>query len=441
MESAEGVGPEASKKGIGASAKSHAPEELGEPAFDEARSDPGSQSTGVTKSSERMLGQMHETKPAVEELGYPWPPKKEELEHLYLARRLSAMKISRVYGLKYPNPKSGESMILWYLRKFGIQRRDPAEHIRKITEEMVDAWVRRYEAGESLKAIAGESVVPVTVFNHLKRRGIQLRDKVEAQIKAVTKHQRKPFSEKDEERAYLSGFRAGDLNVVRHGRAVRVRTGTTHPWMATLFQELFHRYGYVHMYPKAAPHSGYEWNLESDLDGSFEFLMLELSEVPGEFANEPRLFHSFLAGFFDAEGSLYLHRKAWGSSFEMSITNTNVQLLTSITKILLRLNYYPKLVGQRHRSESPGWVHSRSPIWRIMMWRRSDVARLLREMPLRHNEKRIKRELALRFFEPIDAEAARSILSEWEKLLDEIEIGRNSFVEKARVAMSEQNLH
>jgi len=46
MESAEGIGPEASKKGIVASANSSAPDNLGEPAFDEARSDSGSQSTG-----------------------------------------------------------------------------------------------------------------------------------------------------------------------------------------------------------------------------------------------------------------------------------------------------------------------------------------------------------------------------------------------------------
>jgi hypothetical protein len=51
---------------------------------------------------------------------------------------------------------------------------------------MVDAWVVRYQNGESLKEIAGDVVSPVSVFNHLHRRGIQLRDKVDAQIKAVT---------------------------------------------------------------------------------------------------------------------------------------------------------------------------------------------------------------------------------------------------------------
>src|SRR2546425_969461 len=137
MESAEGVGPEASKKGIGASANSSAPEYLGEPAFDEARSDSGSQSTGVTKRSDEMQKQMEEGRTGTGNEGatYRWPPKREDLEKFYLAQRLSAMKISRLYGLKYPNPKSGESMVLWYLKKFGIKRRDPAEHIRNVSKD------------------------------------------------------------------------------------------------------------------------------------------------------------------------------------------------------------------------------------------------------------------------------------------------------------------
>src|SRR5207244_10468195 len=196
MESAEGIGPEASKKGIGASANSSAPEYPGEPAFDEARSDSGSQSTWVSKSSGMMKSQMEEsrTDEGNEEVLRAWPPKKEELEQLYLTQRLSAMKISRLYGLKYPNPKSGETMVLWYLKKYSIQRRDRAEHIRKVTEEMVDEWVKRYVQGESLKQVAGGEVSTVTVFLHLRKRGVQLRDKIEALIETNTKHRKTPFS-------------------------------------------------------------------------------------------------------------------------------------------------------------------------------------------------------------------------------------------------------
>jgi hypothetical protein len=101
--------------------------------------------------------------------GLAWPPKKEDLERLYLVEKLSAAKISERYGLigRYKTPKVAESTVLYHLKKSGIARRDPAEHIRKVTEQMEDEWVRRYEAGESLKDIAGGQVGPVTVWNHL----------------------------------------------------------------------------------------------------------------------------------------------------------------------------------------------------------------------------------------------------------------------------------
>ena len=392
----------------------------------------------MTKSSETMKSQMEEsrTDEGNEEVRRAWPAKKEELEQLYLTQRLSAMKISQLYGLKYPNPKSGETMVLWYLKKFGIKRRDSAEHIRKVSEEMVDQWVRRYVAGESLKQIAGDLVGSVTVFAHLKKRGVQLRDKVDAQIEAVTKHPRNPFSGDADERAYLVGFRVGDLDVVRHGRAVRVRTGTTHPKMAELFQQLFGRYGYVHAYARLAKWTGFEWNLEADLDGTFEFLLLGKSGVPPEFAAKPHLFYSFLAGFFDAEGSIYPHRKKWGTSFEIHISNVNFQLLTSIFRCLQRMNYDPKLELQNQQPERLGY-HQLGTIWRIRLWRHKEVARFLMELPLKHGERTAKKELALRFFESNDKETIRKLLSDWDRLREEIRSERVAFVEKARLARIE----
>lgn len=76
-----------------------------------------------------------------------WPPKKVDLERFYLVEKLSAARIAEVYGLKYKNPKVAESTILYQLKRNGIKRRDRAEHIRKVTDAMVDDWVRRYQAG------------------------------------------------------------------------------------------------------------------------------------------------------------------------------------------------------------------------------------------------------------------------------------------------------
>jgi len=156
-----------------------------------------------------------------------WPPTKQDLQRLYIDQKLSAGRIAKAYGVKYKNEKVAESTVLYQLKKNGIIRRDRADHVRKFTEAIVDEWVRRYKAGESLKQIAGNEISPVSIFLHLRKRGIQLRDKVEAQIAAVTKYERKPFHGDSAEKAYLMGLRYGDLDVVRHGRAIRVRVSTT----------------------------------------------------------------------------------------------------------------------------------------------------------------------------------------------------------------------
>jgi len=95
-----------------------------------------------------------------------WPPTKEDLLRLYVKQRLSARRIAKLNGLKYASEKTAESTVLYHLKRNGIERRDPVEHIRKVTEGMVDEWAKRYERGESMKQIAGSQVSPVTVFTH-----------------------------------------------------------------------------------------------------------------------------------------------------------------------------------------------------------------------------------------------------------------------------------
>ena len=145
------------------------------------------------------------------EANLTWPPIKEDLERLYLRDHLSAAKILDLYGLKYENPKCGETLILYHLKHEGIARRGAADHVRKVTEEMVDEWVRRYEAGESLKQIAGDEVGAPTVFVHLRKRGLKLRDKVEELIRLNTIYPKTAFDENASERGGSSRVRVGGL--------------------------------------------------------------------------------------------------------------------------------------------------------------------------------------------------------------------------------------
>jgi len=361
-----------------------------------------------------------------------WPPMKDDLERLYLVERLSAAKIAKVYGLKYKNPKVAESTVLYQLKRNGIRRRDAAHHLRKVSEEMVDKWITRYQAGESLKQIAGEEFSPVTVFLHLRKRGIKLRDKVEAQIQAVTKYERRPFQGDDNERAYLVGFTKGDCQVLQHGRAIRIRTSTTHPAMAELFANLFGCYGHVQVYPRESKLVGYEWSLEVDLDQSFKFLLQSLDVALKNFGRSPATFFAFLAGFFDAEGSIYFHKKNKGGAFEIAITNTNIPILVRIQRFLIFVGSYSKLETDDQDVNRLGY-EKEGQISNLRVWRFHDVVKLLKALQLRHAEKAIKQEIAISYHTSEDLETRAIARQRWVDTLRRIGEERDRFIEVARL--------
>ncbi len=361
--------------------------------------------------------------------GLAWPPAKEDLERLYLVDGLSAMKIANAYGLRYKSPKVAESTILYHLKRNGIRRRDAAEHVRKVTERMVDDWVWRYQAGESLNQIAGESVNPVTVWNHLRRRGMALRNKVEAQIRAVTKYERHPFNGDAIEKAYLMGLRYGDLHVVRHGRAIRVRVSTTHPAMAELFESLFSPYAHVSRYPRRAKLVDYEWTLECDLDNSFGFLLTRPTKEDLDTLT-PAQFDAFLAGFFDAEGTIYMHRKRYGAIFEVSISNTDLIVLDFIEEGLWRQGYHPR---QNHRIQNESRLGYLKPgkisILRLSI--QSEVCRLLSSMRLKHPEKIAKSAFVVHRVCSDGFGIGQDEIGDWERSILQVRENRDEFVNQA----------
>ena len=370
----------------------------------------------------------------------PWPPKKEDLEKLYLVEGLSAAKIAAVYGLsgRYKTPKVEESTILYHLKRNGIPRRDPAELARKVTAAMEDEWVEQYAAGSSLKQIAGDAVDPVTVWNHLRARGVVLRGKIEAQIRAVTKYERRPFDGNRIEKAYLMGLRYGDLHAVKHGRAIRVRVSTTHPAMADLFDSAFAHYGHVHRYPREAKLVGHEWTLECDLDASFEFL---LEKVAISVINSwPELeFVAFLAGLFDAEGSFHLHRKAKWYDPEASISNSDSSLLDAVAGRLTQLHFHAALRWRKQQNDRKG-ISGQSLMGRVEISRFLEAQRFANLVPIRHSEKLKRKELLLRVENGSSVEERLAIANKWKELSKQIDEEVQQFVQlaKQQLVTSEQ---
>jgi intein-encoded DNA endonuclease-like protein len=358
-----------------------------------------------------------------------WPPKKEDLERLYLEQRLSAAKIAKAYHLEYASPKTAESTVLYHVKRLGIERRDRAEHIRKVTEEMVDEWVRRYRGGESLKQIAGDGFVPVTVWNHLTRRGLVMRDKVEAQIAAVSKYKRSPFCGDGAERAYLVGLAMGDFDCRRHGRGIRVRVSTTHPAMMELFKTLFSPHGHVAEYSTRSPLTGFEWTLECDLDQSFAFLV-KPARGPADIPGLGPYFTQFLAGFFDAEGSIFYHKKSEYGGFELSISNLDKSLLGWIQGRLASMGLSPVVRASR-QSPQRGVKNGEDWIWRLSIWRLEEVQSFLRMIPMRHREKVLKMSIALESVRRDSIEHRKQLIEKWNALKDALKRERLACIELA----------
>jgi hypothetical protein len=97
-----------------------------------------------------------------------WPPRKEDLERMYIGLKTSAAKIAEAYGLKYASPKTAESTVFYHLERNGIARRDRADLVRKVTGATAAEWERRYRAGESYRESVAENEAPKVEWQRVR---------------------------------------------------------------------------------------------------------------------------------------------------------------------------------------------------------------------------------------------------------------------------------
>ena len=214
-----------------------------------------------------------------------------------------------------------------------------------------------------------------------------------------------------------------------HGRAVRIRSGTTHPEFVELFKSLFADNGHIRMYPKLAKVTPAEWNLEVDPNGSFEFLLEKNIDPVPEGIGDRRVLTSFLAGSLMLRDHCF-HKKEYSPSFELSISNANVELLNRLQELLAARDYHSKIY-----CDIKTMLTSRGPVeckvWKLTFTRFVEVKRLLMKLPLRHKEKVTKARIALSYMNfGLDLNSER-IPEVWQQYIDEIKRGCQSFIDEA----------
>ena len=137
-----------------------------------------------------------------------------------------------------------------------------------------------------------------------------------------TRYPRRDFSGKLAERAYLLGFRLGDLHVALTELSVVVKCTSTRAEQVDLFEALFGPYGHVYTStgtPDSERSLKAAVRMQVGLNRTFEFLVPKEDRVPEWVLAGDEAFYAYFAGYLDAEGYVktclprgYRHRAGAG---------------------------------------------------------------------------------------------------------------------------------
>lgn len=143
----------------------------------------------------------------------------------------------------------------------------------------------------------------VIIRAEMRELGIPTRSTSDARMR----YRKFDFSGNLVEKAYLIGFRLGDLNVYKRTQTsefIVVRCNTTQIVQVKLMENLFSKYGRVGVSP-----GKYSTNVNCYLNLSFEFLLPSDKRVPSWVEEDVQYGAAFIAGYIDAEGNFLLNQK------------------------------------------------------------------------------------------------------------------------------------
>lgn len=143
----------------------------------------------------------------------------------------------------------------------------------------------------------------MTVQARLKEFNISLRSPSASHMR----YRKFDFSEDLIEKAYLLGFRLGDLNAYttnKNSELIVVRCNTTQDVQIELIEKIFSKYGRV-----TASIGKHSTNVNCFLNKTFDFLLPKYKIMPTWLKKSNDITASFIAGYTDAEGNFILNQR------------------------------------------------------------------------------------------------------------------------------------
>lgn len=215
-------------------------------------------------------------------------PDKRYLYNLYINKKLSPYSIAPILKC---NPKTVRNWLVNY--GFPIRKKNLIKISKK---QLLNLYFNKRLSLKEIGDLFGYT--PSGIFGVFKRYGVKLRNGSQS---SKYHFLRFDFNENDSQKAYMIGFRLGDLHVRKSGEIIKVGGGTTKLDQVNLFKNLFRHYGVVYIGKQDKKGA---WHPEVGLNKSFSFLLPKHQRIPALIRNSKKLFLHFLAGYTDAEGNI-----------------------------------------------------------------------------------------------------------------------------------------
>lgn len=308
----------------------------------------------------------------------------DRLVELYVNQKLSTDAIAKEFGCNHVT-------VLNYLKKYNIPRRSKLGNRKAVSiekEAMFDLYKNKKFTQKQIAQQFGHSRFGIQRW--MKIYGIKSRGDSESH----TKYPKKNFSGDLLEKAYMTGFRLGDLNVYKIHELIQVRVSSTIQAQIQLFQDLFSPYGniYVRTYMRKATNQNVV-DAVVLLNQSFDFLLPKEDKIEDWILEKNKYFLSFLAGYSDAEGCILIRKSLHGNKilfagFELATYDKNI--LNQIGEGLVELGLvFPKPFITSKAGVDKRGVKRNKDCWRISIYRKSSLWKLLNwlEPLMRHQAK------------------------------------------------------
>jgi len=293
---------------------------------------------------------------------------KNDLEKLYLVDKFSTYKIADIFNCR-------SSTVYRYLKLYDIKTR-PLKKI-EITKDELDVLYNMEKKCLSEIAKIYKCCAP-TILRKMQKYGIKRREFSETS----TQYPKKDFDGDIVEKAYMIGFRLGDLRVRKDHNLIQAGCGTTKQAQVDLIKEVFGFFG--HFYVTNRNSLGV-MHADCSLNTSFSFLLPKHTQIPKWILRSKKNFLSFLAGYTDAEGNIGIDEN-----------RARFRVRTYDKKILQEINHKLNELGikssfrleQKAHKDRRGVFH-RKDSWRVGVYERQSLLKLFSYLqPLLKHKKR-----------------------------------------------------